>query len=184
MNGGHSNQVRRTVAPRCARLGGGGQGRGRRDTALRSARALTDSPISASSAAACAAVPRRWRLLGGSGRDAGGVEDGVGGTPGGWAGWRRRSGRRRAAARGRAGGLAGAAAGCATEALAGAPAGCATELLAGAGAGRLSLRRCGRRCGSEPRTSDGRSSVKDYMMAHRGDLRRTGRLIMRRRRRS
>jgi len=36
----------------------GRQGRGRRETALRSARALADRPISASSAAACTAVPR------------------------------------------------------------------------------------------------------------------------------
>jgi len=54
-------------------------GRGSRLTALRSARALIDSPISASSAAACAAVPTMSRPLGWGGR----WPLGLGGTPGG-----------------------------------------------------------------------------------------------------
>jgi hypothetical protein len=54
----------------------------------------------------------------------------------------------------------------------------AAEASAGAGVARLSLRRCGRRRGSAPRTSDGRSLLKGYIMAHRRDRRRTGRMIM------
>jgi hypothetical protein len=47
------------------------------------------------------------------------------------------------------------------------PAACAVaEVPVGAGAARLALRRCGRRRGSAPRTSDGRSLLKRYMMAH------------------
>ncbi len=67
-----------------------GYGRGRRPTAFRSMRALTESPISASSAAACAAMPRMSLPVENSARPGRG---GVGGTPAGWAGWRRRSGR-------------------------------------------------------------------------------------------
>jgi hypothetical protein len=69
-------------------------GRGRRETAWRSARAPTDSPISASSAAACTAVPRisapsadeNDRARAGSEARAGA------GVTSGWAGWRRRAG--------------------------------------------------------------------------------------------
>ena len=196
-----------------------GQGRGSRATALRSARVLTVSPISASSAAAWAAVPRTCWPCVASGRGAAGV----GGTPGGWAGWGRRSGRRRVARVGgatgcavsSAAGIGAAGTGClrrpglvkAADALlvaprvraavrlpdpdpclvdaearlgaaadrgpAGAAACWAAELSAGATAARLSLRRCGRRRGSAPRTSDGRSSLKDYIMAHPGRRRST-----------
>jgi hypothetical protein len=53
---------------------------------LRSARALTDSPISASSAAACTAVPRISPPLAGTGLRDRGRE----GVPAGCGGWRRR----------------------------------------------------------------------------------------------
>jgi hypothetical protein len=96
MNGADCSQARRR--PRGHRgdrpCGGNGDdapaagyGRGSRATALRSARAPTDSPISASSAAACAAMPRMSGAAGWSGPRVAGV----GGTPGGCAGCGRRS---------------------------------------------------------------------------------------------
>src|SRR6202035_5523641 len=63
-------------------------GRGRRASALRNARALAVRPISASSAAACTAVPRISVPDGG----AGARERGDAGPPSGWAGCARRSG--------------------------------------------------------------------------------------------
>ena len=54
----------------------------------------------------------------------------------------------------------------------------APAVSADAGAARLSLRRWGRRRGSAPRTSDGRSLLKGYIMAYRTCGRSTGRLIM------
>jgi hypothetical protein len=62
-------------------------GLGRRETALRSARALTDKPISASSAAAWTAVPMMSAPVAGTGLRG----CGVGGVPAGWGGWRSRS---------------------------------------------------------------------------------------------
>jgi hypothetical protein len=60
------------------------QGRGRRETARRRARALADRPISASSAAACTAVlSTSWRRSG-AGCSRRRRADGV---PSGWAGW-------------------------------------------------------------------------------------------------
>jgi hypothetical protein len=189
--------------------GGAGQGRGSRATALRSARALAVSPISASSAAACAAVPRMRRPAGSSGR----CPLTAGGTPGGCAGWRRRSGRGLVA---RAGAVSTPAAALSAvdrfrrePAPAPAPRARADEVrlaagalggvgpdppdagvrsgadpFAGGGVARLSLRRWGRRRGSEPRTSAGRSSLTLYIMAHQGDRRRTGCRNTARRRRS
>jgi hypothetical protein len=185
--------------------------------------------------------------VGGSGRGATGV-CAVGGTPAGWAGWRKRSGRRRVARAGAAPGrppapavrigvaagavAAGALAGeagvgpdAAADALLlpaaprvravavrlpgvearlagagrlvaagarfvavedgfagrlapGATARSTAEPSARAGAARLSLRRWGRRRGSAPRTSDGRSSLKGYMMAYPAHRRSTGWPIM------
>jgi hypothetical protein len=59
-------------------------GRGSRDTALRIARALTERPISASSAAAWTAVPSTSAPVEGTGLRVRGVV----GVPAGWAGWR------------------------------------------------------------------------------------------------
>jgi hypothetical protein len=158
---------------------------------LRSTRALTDRPISASSAAACAAVPRTFLPVEDSEASARG---GVGGTPAGWAGWRRRSGRgadsrRVAGASRRAVGASRRGAGVSRRGadvlralrargarvparrfdgpdeplpVDGPPfAGTSGDKDADgwAGEARLSLRRCGRLCGSAPRTSEGRSSV-------------------------
>jgi hypothetical protein len=169
-----------------AGTGSVGYGRGRRPTAFRSTRALTESPISASSAAACAAMPRMSLPV----EDSGGPgRGGVGGAPAGWAGWRSRSGRssdaRRVAGASRraavgscrgAGFLRAARARGAVAAAGrfGAPDAPSrldespfsvargekeVELCAVARETRLSLRRCGRLCGSAPRTSEGRSSV-------------------------
>jgi len=161
-------------------------GRGSLETAFRSTRALTESPISASSAAACAAMPRMSLPVENSATPGRG---GVGGTPAGWAGWRRRSGRgadgrRVVGASRRAAGVSRRAAGvlraprARSAAVAAARFGAAgaslpaaappfavrraeedAERFGRAGEARLSLRRCGRLRGSAPRTSEGRSSL-------------------------
>jgi hypothetical protein len=171
-------------------------GRGSLETTFRTVRAPIESPISASSAAACAAVPRMSLPVADSGRP---LRGGVGGTPAGWAGWRRRPWRG-AAPLGVAGALlapadrdarADAARAVASGVVAArdvarfvparvvaarfvaapvplVPAGPPfsfaaraedTGCCAGSGDGRLSLRRCGLLRGSEPSTSEGRSSL-------------------------
>ena len=155
----------------------GGQGRGNRSTTRRSARALTDSPISANSAAAWTAVPRMCRPVGWSaGRPAGVV-----GAPAGWAGWRSRGGRRtvgRLAAR-----VAGAGAGVGVAVTR------FSRLLAGgrgrrglgraAGAGRL-----GRRRGAlvapamGTATRQGAEHVRGALLAHRQTSWRTAEMAV------
>ena len=124
-------------------------GRGRRESISRAARALADSPISASSAAACTVVRIRgaWGFAGGAVREAGAF---------GRAGALRRFG---AAARGagRAVALRRAGAGFAAASV-GFAAGSAGVAAVSAGRARLALRRCGRVLGSDPSTSGGRSS--------------------------
>jgi hypothetical protein len=157
-------------------------GRGSRETAPRKARALSERPISASSAAACTAVlttsPRR--------DGAGGAAPLRGdGAPRGWAGWRRRGDLRSGAwAAGRGFAVLRVACGRLLREGLAAGRGVAARCCAGAGrssaaggwsaaggapvsdppgsgaagrAARLSLRRCGRLRGSPPSTSDGRS---------------------------
>jgi hypothetical protein len=155
-----ARRERRKILTRSGDDVGRPYGRGSRPTAFRSARALTDRPISASSAAAWAAIPRMSRPVVWSGWPGRG---GVGGTPAGWAGWRRRSGRRGVARVAVAGaercGVAGRAP---RERAAGARLAVVDAEAPDrpAGEARLSLRRCGRRCGSAPSTSEGRSSLK------------------------
>ena len=165
----------------------GGYGRGRRLTAFRRTRALTDSPISASSAAVCAAMVRMSLPVEDS---EGSARGGVGGTPPGWAGWGRGSARgadalrcappvsrlvavgsRRAAdalrpVRARGAVVAPVRFPAPDEPLpleeppfSVVPGAEDADRFAGAGEARLSLRRCGRLCGSAPSTSEGRSSV-------------------------
>ena len=144
------------------------------------ARALAVRPISASSAAACTAVPRISVPDGG----AGARERGDAGPPAGWAGCARRSGfgfRAAAALPIGVGGVAGARFGARFVVARGGDAGFdgvrfATFLLtagvallgsgggvgAAAGAGRLLLRRCGRVRGRAPSTSVGGLSLIDH----------------------
>jgi hypothetical protein len=127
----------------------------------RRARALTDRPISASSPAAWAAVPRRCRPVGCSRpvSCSGGRSPGVGGVPAGWAGWRRRWGLDEVGfglpARGADGGFRVVRGGGFVSALS----------VAVASAARFALRRCGRRRGRAPSTSEGRCSLTE---AHDG----------------
>jgi hypothetical protein len=134
----------------------------------RSARAVTDSPISVSSATAWIAVPitsGRW-WAGGTG------ERGEEGMPRGWGGWRSVSLRALLRAGRLGAGFALCAAfGLAAETavgrarLAGLEAVLTGELSVAGGVwlssgftGRLVLRRCGRVRGRDPSSSDGRSS--------------------------
>ena len=126
--------------------------RGSRETALRSARAPADRPISASSAAARTAVPsisvpladENDRALAGSGAR------GVSGVPSGCAGWRSLAASPREGREARAGRVARAGRAARVEGLS-----------------RLSLRRCGRRRGSPVRTSDFASSlISFHIIAH------------------
>ncbi len=193
---GSRGSIRNSAAavrtPGGGRPGGHGYGRGSREIVRRSARALTDNPISVSSAAAWTAVRKR------SGRGGGGglAERRAAGVPAGWAGWRSgclRDGdarrlpvlARRVAAisRGLACALASALAafggdacvvafggdGCVAAFGGGGCDGAAGGVLGaapdGGRAARLSLRRCGRVRGSAPRTSEGRSSAIAHMIA-------------------
>jgi len=135
---------------------------GRRATALRRARAPAVRPISASSAAACTAVPRTSAPVFGTEPR----ERGDGGAPAGWAGWRNRLGAGRVAGVGLAAGLVAVVLAFGAADLVFARGAAAVDLVfgvvaAGAAASasigraaRLSLRRCGRRCGSAERTSE------------------------------
>jgi hypothetical protein len=176
-----------------------GYGRGSFETALRTARALTDRPISASSAAAWTAVPSRSVPRDGTGLRRAGCP----GVPAGCAGWWIRDGRGLVwPARGPAGcgpptsrcfgfGFGPARAGRAavvdglgagfvsavaawSAGFASTVAGCSVPLFGSDWrAPRLSLRRCGRVRGSAPRTSEGCSSlISTPMIAHGGWVRR------------
>ena len=140
------------VSRRISAPGRNPYGRGSRETALRSARAPADRPISASSAAARTAVPsisvpladENDRALAGSGAR------GVSGVPSGCAGWRSRAASPREGREARAGRVARAGRAARVEGLS-----------------RLSLRRCGRRRGSPVRTSDFVSSlISFHIIAH------------------
>ena len=140
------------VSRRISALGRNPYGRGSRETALRSARAPADRPISASSAAARTAVPsisvpladENDRALAGSGAR------GVSGVPSGCAGWRSLAASPREGREARAGRVARAGRAARVEGLS-----------------RLALRRCGRRRGSPVRTSDFASSlISFYIIAH------------------
>lgn len=128
------------------------QGRGSLPSVARSARALTDRPISVNSAAACTIVettPSR-RMGAGWGRNPVAAERvaavlrGRGGAPPGCFGCGSVCARLGAARAGRFGAASG---------------GCSAGDGGGSTARRLPLRRCGRVCGSEPRISDWRFSL-------------------------
>jgi hypothetical protein len=164
-------------------------GRGSRESASRTARALAETPISSSSAAACTTVDTISGPEGGAGRRDGGF----GGVPAGCFGCRSGSvrARRELAGRARPEGGRGAFAsarvrplGPEAARLAGFEAarcfGAASLGFEGASVGleaspvgfeaapeRFSLRRCGRLCGRPPRISGGFSSLTPHMMAYR-----------------
>ena len=166
-------------------------GRGSRDTTRRTARAPAVSPISASSAAACNAVPTTSAPVAGTGLR----ERGAAGVPAGCGGCGRGSvfGTRAARAAGRRGfsgagfsgraaagcrrGAARAAAGGSPPGAAGAPDTAASPPFPGppGRAGRFSLRRWGRVRGRALRTSGGRSSlIERHMIAHGSAARGAG----------
>ena len=156
-------------------------GRGSLETAVRDARALSDKPISASSAAAWTVVATIGtsalrRRHGGRGLSAALASGAVGGADAGAA--VASGGAMAGAAAASGGAMAGAAAasagdgsvatGAGAGALGGAPGavGVVVGAVAAGLAARLSLRRCGRDRGSEPRRSVGVSSLIYHQSSH------------------